>query len=98
MQLVSCQPAFVLNLAFALAVHHRSGDGEAVWPAGAFRDDIIELCDADRSGDVRAFLFQIEVGRAKSAVRIRRSHYPVSSQRFRGRFLRRDESDNETSQ
>src|SRR2546429_18604 len=68
-RLLRAELAFILHMPLAVSVHHAAGQSETVWPAGALDDPVVELRRANRSGDVRAFLLQVQICRA---------HRPVS--------------------
>src|SRR5262245_5738571 len=62
-QLVADKLAFILNTPLVASILHGGDDREALWPTSAFLDDVKKLRKANRSCDLSAFVFEIEIGR-----------------------------------
>src|SRR5437588_10223918 len=68
MQLIASQPALISNVALAVAVLHASDKREVFGSAAAIRKGVEELRHANRSGDARRLLLEIEVRPIDGAV------------------------------
>ena len=97
MQFLPRQFDFVFDRARGLPIQHRTGESETIRAGGAFRNQIIELRDANRAADFRTVLFQIKVGSPKSAIGIRSFDRPVSGKLTFG-LLGRRQKDNDVDE
>src|SRR5262249_57675549 len=77
-QFVADQFDFVFDASRIAAVLHGSGQSESIGTRCALGDSVVKLRSPDRTCNARAFLFQIEVRRPESAVRVWCSNRPVA--------------------